>query len=496
MDPQLDLKKIPSTDYKYDFKTEEIINEKFPKGINEGVVRKISKIKNEPGWLLNFRLESFKVFLEKEMPKWGADLKEINFDELVYYLSAVDKQVFDWDNLPKGIKETWDKLGIPEAERKFLSGVGAQYESENVYHSLRKDLAVKGVVFIDPDFGLNPTEEKIRELAKELELNYEKVKKDILLAHEKFKEYFSKVVPKIDNKFAALNSAAFSGGSFIYIPKDVKLNMNLPLQAYFRINSSSMGQFERTLIIADENAEVSYVEGCSAPVYSVKSLHTAVVEVVAMKNAKVRYTTVQNWSGDVYNLVTKRALALKNAKVEWIDCNLGAAITMKYPSVILHGDNSKADLLSLAYAGNNQIQDAGNKVIHLGKNTSTRIISKSICKDGGQANFRGLIKIGENAENAKIESQCDALILDDLSKSDTLPSIKIARDDANINHEASTGKIDEDKLFYLMSRGLNEQEARAMIVLGFISPIVKTLPLEYAVEMNKLIDLEMMGSVG
>jgi Fe-S cluster assembly protein SufB len=484
------------SEYKYNFKDDEVFKEKFEKGLNEDIVSRISEIKHEQEWLRDFRLNALKIFLEKEMPRWGADLSKIDFNEIVYYLRPVDKPVGDWNELPDGIKKTWDRLGIPEAERKFLSGVGAQYESENVYHKIRKELAEKGVIFIDPDFGLNPTDDKIKELAAQLDLNFDKVKKDILKAHEKFKEYFSRIVPVADNKFAALNSAVFSGGSFIYIPKDVKLDMNLPLQAYFRINSSSMGQFERTLIIADENSEVSYVEGCSAPIYSVKSLHSAVVEVIAEKGSRVRYTTIQNWSGDVYNLVTKRALAKESACVEWIDCNIGSAVTMKYPSVILQGDNSKADLLSLAYAGKNQVQDAGSKATHIGKNTSSRIISKSISKDGGKSTFRGIIKIGEKAENAKVVSQCDALLLDDKSKSDTLPVLQIYRDDAEMNHEASTGKIDEDKLFYMMSRGLNEDESRGLIVLGFMSPIAKTLPLEYAVELNKLIDMEMTGSVG
>lgn len=483
-------------DYKYDFKTEEIYTEKFDKGLSENVVLKISKIKKEQEWLRNFRLNALKIFNEKKMPLWGADLSKINFDEIVYYLRAIDKQVSNWNDLPKNIKDVWDKLGIPEAERKFLAGVGAQYESENLYHSIRKDLAIKGVVFIDPDFGLNPTEEKIRDLSTNLKLDYEKVKKDILKAHEKFKEYFSRIVPVSDNKFAALNSCVFSGGSFIYVPKGVKLDMSFPLQAYFRINSSNMGQFERTLIIADEDAEISYVEGCSAPIYSKQSLHAAVVEVIAEKNARVRYTTIQNWSGDVYNLVTKRAFAKDNAYVEWIDCNLGSCVTMKYPSVFLIGENSRADLLSLAYAGKAQCQDAGSKAIHLAPNTSSRIISKSISKDGGKTVFRAQIKIGEKAKNSKIESQCDALILDSKSKSDTLPKIQILNSESDVKHEASTGKIDEDKLFYLMSRGLSEKEAKTLIVLGFLSPVAKSLPLEYAVELNKLIDLDMAGSVG
>jgi Fe-S cluster assembly protein SufB len=343
---------------------------------------------------------------------------------------------------------------------------------------------------------LNPTENKIIALARQLDLPFEKVNKDVALANEKFKEWFGKIVPAGDNKFAALNSAVFSGGSFIYIPKGVKLDMNLPLQTYFRINSSNMGQFERTLIIADEDSQVSYVEGCSAPIYSMKSLHAAVVEVVALKNSHVRYTTIQNWSGDVFNLVTKRAIAKENAFVEWIDCNLGSAITMKYPSVLLSGEYARADLLSIAYAGKNQVQDAGAKAIHLAPFTSSKIISKSLSKDGGKTVFRALIRIGEKAVNSKVSSQCDALILDGISKSDTLPTIKIEREDADVRHEASAGKIDEDKLFYLMSRGLSEEEAKSMLVLGFLTPIVKTLPLEYAVEMNKLIDLEMIGSVG
>ncbi len=490
------MQDIVSRDYKYDFKEKEIYTEKIAKGLNEEVIRRISSIKNEPVSLTDFRLRAFKIFLEKPMPLWGANLSKINFDEIVYYIRTTDKIEDDWDKLPEEIKKTWDKLGIPEAERKFLSGVGAQYESENVYHSLRKDLAMKGVVFIDPDFGLNPTEEKIRELSITLGIEYEKVREDILRACEKFKQYFSSVIPMSDNKFAALNSCVFSGGSFIYVPKDVKLDMNLPLQAYFRINSSGFGQFERTLIIADENSEVSYVEGCSAPVYSKQSLHAAVVEVIAERGASVRYTTIQNWSGDVYNLVTKRALAKENAHVEWIDCNLGAQVTMKYPSVILQGDNSKADLLSLAYASKGQHQDAGCKAIHIGKNTSSRIVSKSISANGGRATFRAQVKISEKAENARVDSQCDALILDSNSASDTIPVLQIMNSTSEVKHEASTGKIDEDKLFYLMSRGLTEKDAKTLIVLGFLIPIAKTLPLEYAVELNRFIDLSMEGSVG
>ncbi len=484
------------TEYKYDFKdkVDYIYTEK--KGLNEEVVRNISKLKKESEWLREFRLKALKIFLNKKMPRWGADLSGINFDEIVYYLKPIEKMVKNWEELPENIRKTWDRLGIPEAERKFLSGVGAQYESESVYHKVLKELALKGVIFVDPDIGLNPTEERIREMAEILEIPLEIARKSLLKASEKFKEFFGTVVPISDNKFASLNSAVFSGGSFVYIPENVKLNMNMPLQAYFRINSSGVGQFERTLIIVDEGAEVNYVEGCSAPIYSKQSLHAAVVEVVALKNAKVRYTTIQNWSPDVYNLVTKRAVAHENAVVEWIDCNLGSAVTMKYPSCYLVGRGARADMLSVAYAGKRQHQDAGNKVIHFASDTSSRIVSKSVSKDGGRTTFRALIQVDKSAEKCKITSQCDALILDSASRSDTVPHIDIKNNSTSLSHEASVGRISEDILFYLQSRGLTEEEAKAMVILGFLSPVSKTLPLEYAIELNKLIELDMAGSVG
>ncbi len=484
------------SEYRYNFKDPEEYVHKEKKGLTEEVVKNISRIKKEPDWIKTFRLKALKVFSLKKMPLWGADLSKINFDEICYYMKPVDGLVKDWTSLPDNIKRTWDKLGIPEAERKFLSGVGAQYESESVYHKILKDLALKGVVFVDPDIGLNPIEERINEMAETLEIPVDIARRNLMQAHARFKEFFGTVVPIADNKFASLNSAVFSGGSFVYIPPGVKLNMNMPLQAYFRINASNMGQFERTLIIADEDAEVSYVEGCSAPIYSKQSLHAAVVEVVALPRAKVRYTTVQNWSSDVYNLVTKRAVAYEHAIVEWIDCNIGSGVTMKYPSVYLVGRGARADMLSIAYAGKGQHQDAGSKAIHAASETSSRIISKSLSKDGGRTTFRALIKVDKNAEKCKITSQCDALILDDKSRSDTVPTIEIENESVNMNHEASVGKVGEDQLFYLQSRGLSEEEARAMIVLGFLSPIAKTLPLEYAIELNKLIEMEMTGSVG
>jgi len=482
--------------YRYDFKDTEKYVYKEEHGLNERVVHHISGIKHEPDWIKEFRLKALKIFAAKKMPLWGADLSRIKFDEICYYMKPTDGLVKNWNELPAEMKKTWDRLGIPEAERKFLSGVGAQYESESVYHKILKDLALKGVVFVDPDIGLNPTEERIKEMADTLEIPFDIARHNLMQAHARFKEFFGTVVPIADNKFAALNSAVFSGGSFVYIPRGVKLNMNMPLQAYFRINASNMGQFERTLIIADEDAEVSYVEGCSAPIYSKQSLHAAVVEVVALPRAKVRYTTVQNWSSDVYNLVTKRAVAHENAVVEWVDCNIGSGITMKYPSVYLLGRGAKADLLSIAYAGKGQHQDAGAKAIHAASDTSSRIISKSLSKDGGRTTFRALIKVDKGAERCKITSQCDALILDSSSRSDTVPTIEVENDSASMSHEATVGKVGEDQLFYLQSRGLSEGEARAMIVLGFINPVAKTLPLEYAIELNKLIEMEMVGSVG
>ncbi len=462
---------ILNNDYekKYGFKDPETFAFKTAKGLSEDTVRQISKVKGEPEWMLDFRLKALKIFLSKPMPEWGGDLKNIDFDKYTYFFNPTDKTAHNWEDVPADIKKTFDRLGIPEAEQKFLGGVGAQYESQTVYHKLREDLAKQGVVFTDTDTAVKEHPELV-------------------------KKYFATIVPAGDNKFAALNSAVWSGGSFIYIPPGVKVKV--PLQAYFRINAKNVGQFERTLIIVDKDAEVHYIEGCTAPVYSTDSLHAAVVEVIALENAKVRYTTIQNWSSNVYNLVTKRAMAHKNATVEWVDGNLGSKLTMKYPCVILKGEGSKADILSVAYAGKAQHQDAGGKVIHLASNTSSRIISKSVSKDGGRSSYRGLLRVAKGAKNVTSSVKCDALILDKLSRSDTYPTMKIEEQSATIAHEATVGKVGEEQLFYLMSRGLSESEAMAMIVLGFIAEFTKELPMEYAVELNKLIQMEMEGSVG
>lgn len=454
---------------KYDFKDDEKFFKRIDKGLSADVIKQISVIKKEPEWMTKFRLRSYNAFIKKPMPLWGADLSEINFAEYTYYLSSTDKKGDNWDEVPEYIKNTFERLGIPEAERKFLAGVGAQYESEVVYHSLQKDLADKGVIFVDTDTALK---------------EYPEI----------FKEYFATVIPPEDNKFAALNSAVWSGGSFIYIPKGVVVD--IPLQAYFRINSKSMGQFERTLIIADEGSSLHYIEGCTAPIYSADSLHSAVVEIIAKKNARVRYTTIQNWSKNIYNLVTKRAVAHQNALVEWIDGNLGSKITMKYPAVYLIGEGAKAEILSVAFAGKDQHQDAGAKVIHSAPNTTSTITSKSVSKYGGRATYRGLVKVIKGSTNVKSTVKCEALLLDDISRSDTYPYLEIAEEDVSIAHEATCGKISEEQLFYLMSRGLTEDEAAAAIVLGFFEPFAKELPMEYAVELNRLIQLEMEGSVG
>jgi len=454
---------------KYGFKDPEKAVFKTEQGLSEEIVRKISKEKGEPEWMLNRRLQALTIFQNKPMPKWGGNLSQIDFDKYTYYFRSSDKSAHSWEDVPDDIKKTFDRLGLPEAEQKFLGGVGAQYESESVYHKLREDLQQQGVVFLDSDTALKKHEEL-------------------------FKKFFGTIVPAGDNKFAALNTAVWSGGSFVYIPPGVKVK--IPLQAYFRINAKNVGQFERTLIIADKDAEVHYIEGCTAPVYSTDSLHTAVVEVIALEGAKVRYTTIQNWSSNVYNLVTKRAIAHKNATVEWVDGNLGSKLTMKYPGVILRGENARADILSVALAGKDQHQDAGAKVLHLAPNTSSRIISKSISKDGGRSSYRGLVKIGQDAPNVKSTVICDALLLDGESRSDTYPTMTIEEPSATIAHEASVGKIGEEQLFYLMSRGLSESQAMAMIVLGFIEEFTKELPMEYAVELNKLVELEMENSIG
>ena len=453
---------------KYDFRTESTAVFKARKGLDAEIVTQISELKNEPAWMRDFRLKSLEIFESKPMPAWGGRLG-IDFQDIFYYLKPTDKQGKTWDEVPDSIKETFDRLGIPEAERKFLAGVKAQFESEVVYGSLQEDLAKKGVIFTDTDTA-------IREHA------------DLL------REYFGTVIPPTDNKFAALNSAVWSGGSFIYVPKGVSIEF--PLQAYFRINAESMGQFERTLIIVDEGAHVHYVEGCTAPMYSTESLHSAVVEIVVKKHGRCRYTTIQNWANNIYNLVTKRAMAYEGALMEWIDGNLGSQLTMKYPAVYLMEPGARGEILSIAFASAGQHQDAGAKIVHAAPHTSGRIVSKSISKNGGRASYRGLVKVEPGAKKSKSSVVCDALILDDKSRSDTYPYIEIEEQDVSIGHEASVSKIGEEQLFYLMSRGLTEAEASTMIVGGFIEPLVKELPMEYAVEMNKLIQLQMEGSVG
>jgi Fe-S cluster assembly protein SufB len=459
-----------SIDYsKYDFKNPVNYVITLPKGLSEKIVEEISRIKNEPEWMREFRLKAFEIFKQKPMPMWGGDLSKINFENITYFAKPTERKVKSWEELPEEIRKTYERLGIPEAERKFLAGVEVMYESMVVYDRVKKELEKQGVIFCDTDSALQ---------------NYPDI----------FKKYFGKVVPPSDNKFAALNSACWSGGSFIYVPEGVKVKM--PLQAYFRINAANMGQFERTLIIAEPDSEVTYIEGCSAPIYSTDSLHAAVVEIIAKENAHVRYITIQNWSGDVYNLVTKRAFAYENAFVEWIDANIGSKVTMKYPSVYMLGRNSRANILSVAFANKDQHQDTGAKAIHLAPDTSSKITSKSICMNGGRTSYRGLVKVAKGATNVKSSVRCDALILDDKSRTDTYPYMEIAENDATITHEASVGKIGEDKIFYLTSRGIPESEALSMIVLGFIEEFIKELPFEYAVEFNRLIKIEMEGSVG
>ncbi|NPV68531.1 MAG: Fe-S cluster assembly protein SufB [Anaerolineae bacterium] len=454
---------------KYGFSDPEQYAFKSGKGLNADVVREISRIKGEPEWMLEYRLKALEVYLAKPVPTWGADLSGINYDEIHYYIRPHEREERTWDDVPENIKRTFDRLGVPEAERKFLAGLGAQYESEMVYHSIREDLEKQGVIFLSIDDGL-------------------KKHPDL------FREYFGTVVPMTDNKYAALNSAVWSGGSFVYVPKGVQVQM--PLQAYFRINAESMGQFERTLIIVDEGAFMHYVEGCTAPTYSRDSLHTGVIEIIVKRGARCRYTTIQNWSTNVYNLVTQRALVYGDATMEWVDANLGSKVTMKYPSTYLLEPGAHGEVLSIAFAGAGQHQDAGGKVIHAAPNTSSQIISKSICKDGGRSSYRGLLKIHEGAERSRSNVVCDALLLDGHSQSDTYPYIEIEEQNVHVGHEASVTKVSEDQLFYLMSRGLSEDEANAMVVAGFIEPFVKELPMEYAVEMNRLIRLQMEGSVG
>jgi Fe-S cluster assembly protein SufB len=443
---------------------------KAPKGLSRELVAQISEFKGEPEWMRAFRLKALEHFMARPQPTWGSPmLAEVDYDNIHYFVRASEKSSRTWDDVPDDIKRTFDKLGIPEAERKFLAGVGAQYESEVVYHQVREDLERQGVVFMDMDSGLREHEDLVR-------------------------EYFSTVIPANDNKLAALNSAVWSGGSFVYVPPGVHVEM--PLQAYFRINTENMGQFERTLIIADEGSYVHYVEGCTAPVWTSDSLHSAVVELIAKPGARIRYTTVQNWSQNVYNLVTKRAIAQRDATVEWVDCNLGSKLTMKYPSVYLLGERAHGEILSIAFAGNGQHQDAGGKIIHGAPNTTSNIFAKSISKDGGRSSYRGLLEVAKGAHGSKSTVVCDALLLDETSRSDTYPTIRIGEDDVNVGHEASVSKIGEEQLFYLMSRGIPEDEAAKLIVNGFIEPIVKELPMEYAVEMNRLIELQMEGSIG
>ena len=440
------------------------------RGLNEDVVRDISAIKNEPEWMLNLRLKGLRLFGKKPMPTWGSDLNGIDFDNIKYFVRSTEKQATSWEDLPDDIKNTYDRLGIPEAEKKRLvGGVAAQYESEVVYHKIREDLEDQGVLFLDTDTALREHEEV-------------------------FKEYFGTVIPVGDNKFAALNTAVWSGGSFIYIPKNVKVE--IPLQAYFRINTENMGQFERTLIIVDEGAYVHYVEGCTAPIYSSDSLHSAVVEIIVKKGASCRYTTIQNWSTNVYNLVTKRAICYQDAKMEWIDGNLGSKVTMKYPAVWLMGERAHGETLSLAFAGSGMHQDAGSKMIHAAPNTTSMIVSKSVARGGGRTSYRGLVQILEGAHGSKSTVKCDALLIDDISRSDTYPYVDVREDDVSMGHEATVSKINADQLFYLMSRGMTEDEAMAMIVRGFIEPIARELPMEYAIELNRLIEMQMEGAVG
>ncbi|MBE0684371.1 MAG: Fe-S cluster assembly protein SufB [Anaerolineaceae bacterium] len=456
-------------EYQYGFSDPDISVFKTEKGLNEGVVRQISIIKKEPEWMLEFRLKALKHYMQRPMPNWGADISHLDLDNIIYYVKPSEMESKSWDDVPDNIKNTFNKLGIPEAEQKFLAGVGAQYESEMVYHSIQEHLEKQGVIFLSIEEGLRQYPDL-------------------------FREYFGTVIPIEDNKFSALNSAVWSGGSFVYVPKGVKVD--LPLQAYFRLNVANIGQFERSLIIADEGAQVHYVEGCTAPTYTSDSFHSGVIEIVVKKNARVRYSTIQNWSTNVYNLVTQRAKVDAGGTMEWVDCNLGSKVTMKYPSCYLMGDGAHGEILSVAFASDGQHQDAGGKIIHLAPNTSSKIISKSISRGTGRSSYRGLLKVHKGAYNSRSNVVCDALLLNPQSRSDTYPYIEIDEEDVSIGHEASVSKVGEEQLFYLMSRGLSEEEATTMVVSGFIEPLVKELPMEYAVEMNRLIQLQMEGSVG
>ncbi|AGL15685.1 Fe-S cluster assembly protein SufB [Actinoplanes sp. N902-109] len=456
--------------YEYGWADADVAGAAAQRGLSEAVVRDISAKKNEPQWMLDLRLKGLRLFGRKPMPNWGADLTGIDFQNIKYFVRSTEKQAQSWEELPEDIKATYDRLGIPEAEKqRLVAGVAAQYESEVVYHKIREDLEEQGVLFLDTDTALKQHE-------------------DI------FKEYFGTVIPVGDNKFAALNTSVWSGGSFIYVPKGV--HVDIPLQAYFRINTENMGQFERTLIIADEGSYVHYVEGCTAPIYSSDSLHSAVVEIVVKKNARVRYTTIQNWSNNVYNLVTKRATCEEGATMEWIDGNIGSKVTMKYPAVYMTGAHAKGEVLSIAMAGEGQHQDSGAKMVHAAPHTSSTIISKSIARAGGRTSYRGLVQVLDGSHHSASTVKCDALLVDTISRSDTYPYVDIREDDVNMGHEATVSKVSEDQLFYLMSRGLTEDEAMAMIVRGFIEPIAKELPMEYALELNRLIELQMEGAVG
>ena len=454
---------------KYGFHVPEDYFFKSGRGLSHELVDAISSHKNEPDWMRKFRHKSLDYFLARPLPEWGGNLGEIDFDNIFYYIKPTEKQANSWEDLPADIKDTWDKLGIPEAEKKYLAGVGAQYESEVVYHKLQEDLEKKGVIFLDTDTALREHEDL-------------------------FKQYFGTIIPQNDNKFAALNSAVWSGGSFIYVPPGVSIEM--PLQAYFRINAENMGQFERTLIIVDEGAYVHYVEGCTAPIYSTDSLHSAVVEIVVKKGGRCRYTTIQNWSNNVYNLVTKRAVCEAGATMEWVDGNIGSKVTMKYPAVWLMGEHAKGEVLSIAFAGEGQHQDAGAKMLHLAPHTSSTIVSKSVARGGGRTSYRGLVQVNKGAHHSASTVKCDALLVDDISRSDTYPYVDVREDDVSMGHEATVSKVSEDQLFYLMSRGLSEDEAMAMVVRGFVEPIARELPMEYALELNRLIELQMEGAVG
>ncbi len=456
--------------YKFGWADADVAGVSARRGLSEEVVRDISGKKSEPEWMLRMRLKGLKLFERKPLPTWGADLADIDFDNIKYFVRSTEKQAASWEDLPDDIKSTYDRLGIPEAEKqRLVAGVAAQYESEVVYHQIQKELEDQGVIFLDTDTGLKEHPEL-------------------------FGEYFGSVIPPGDNKFASLNTAVWSGGSFIYVPKGV--HVDIPLQAYFRINTENMGQFERTLIIVDEDAYVHYVEGCTAPIYSSDSLHSAVVEIIVKKGGRCRYTTIQNWSNNVYNLVTKRALAHEGATMEWVDGNIGSKVTMKYPAVWMVGEHAKGEVLSIAFSGEGQHQDAGAKMVHAAPNTSSTIISKSVARGGGRTSYRGLVQVNEGAHGSRSTVKCDALLVDGISRSDTYPYVDVREDDVSMGHEATVSKVSEEQLFYLMSRGLTEDEAMAMIVRGFVEPIARELPMEYALELNRLIELQMEGAVG